>query len=220
MSLRRPVWGLLAALGSAGALLAAAACGPDTARPPYSSELSEDAFAPTPGRDATAGDASDAEAINAPQCTGIARVVAITGQEGHFIQPKSAVYDESAFTIALETSDKLVPPRAVYIRVRQKDGGLQIDRSLDFGNADGGLAVGAYPDAGRYPFADPGLDLTGDGRGCNTVTGRFDIAEMTFTAEDAGADASVPSLASFAATFDHHCEGTKPVARGCVRWTR
>ena len=45
------------------------------------------------------------------------------------------------------------------------------------------LVPGAYEGAVRYPFqgpGQPGLSLSGDGRGCNTLTGRFDVLEVTF----------------------------------------
>ncbi len=38
------------------------------------------------------------------------------------------------------------------------------------------LLPGVYEGATRWPFQDPstpGLDFSGDGRGCNTLTGRF-----------------------------------------------
>ena len=67
------------------------------------------------------------------------------------------------------------------------------------------LAVGSYENAERAAFASPGhpgLDVTGDGRGCNTVSGRFTIHEATW-----GSDGK-PSV--FAATLEQHCEGNVP----------
>src|SRR5947209_6000170 len=43
------------------------------------------------------------------------------------------------------------------------------------------LQPGAYERSERWPFQSaghPGLDFSGDGRGCNTSTGRFDILEL------------------------------------------
>ncbi len=43
------------------------------------------------------------------------------------------------------------------------------------------LAVGVYNGAERYPFqapGHPGFDVSGDGRGCQKVTGRFQIEEQ------------------------------------------
>ena len=59
-----------------------------------------------------------------------------------------------------------------------------------------------YYGAQRYPFesaGNPGLDVYGDGRGSNTVTGQFSVLQYTRTA--AG------GVKSFAATFKHFSEG-------------
>ena len=43
------------------------------------------------------------------------------------------------------------------------------------------LGVGSYPNAARYPFngGSPGLDVSGNGRGCNGVCGTFQILEIS-----------------------------------------
>jgi hypothetical protein len=64
------------------------------------------------------------------------------------------------------------------------------------------LAPGPYEGAARYPFqasGQPGLSLTGDGRGCNTVTGRFTVVEAEFGPNN--------YVVRFHATFEQHCEG-------------
>jgi len=64
------------------------------------------------------------------------------------------------------------------------------------------LVPGAYEGAVRYPFqgpGQPGLSLSGDGRGCNTLTGRFDVLEATFGPNG--------FIERFHATFEQHCEG-------------
>jgi len=75
------------------------------------------------------------------------------------------------------------------------------------------LVVGPYEGAVRYPFqgaGQPGLSVTGDGRGCNTVTGRFDVRELVLGAGN--------EVVSFRATFEQHCEGFAPALRGEVRY--
>jgi hypothetical protein len=45
------------------------------------------------------------------------------------------------------------------------------------------LVPGSYENATRWPFQAstvPGLDFSGDGRGCNTLTGRFQVLEATY----------------------------------------
>jgi hypothetical protein len=74
------------------------------------------------------------------------------------------------------------------------------------------LQAQVYEGAERWPFQDsghPGLDVSGDGRGCNTVSGRFEIQDLKV---------SNGTLQSFTATFEHHCEGAAPALRGCVHY--
>lgn len=64
------------------------------------------------------------------------------------------------------------------------------------------LVPGVYEGAVRYPFQDdaqPGLSLSGDGRGCNTLTGRFEVTEAEYGPYGA--------IIRFAANFEQHCEG-------------
>jgi hypothetical protein len=83
---------------------------------------------------------------------------------------------------------------------------------LDFGSPQGQpLKVGAYENARRYPFngSQPGLDFSGTGRGCNTLTGRFVITEIVLGPGN--------TLDRFHATFEQHCEGSSPALTGEVR---
>ncbi|RKR92204.1 hypothetical protein BDK92_6638 [Micromonospora pisi] len=75
------------------------------------------------------------------------------------------------------------------------------------------LRVGTYTGAQRYPFNDagrPGLSVSGNGRGCSTLTGQFTIQEIAF-------DASGEVIALFA-TYEQHCEGGTPALRGTIRY--
>ena len=84
---------------------------------------------------------------------------------------------------------------------------------LDF-SAPGGqyLTVGTYTDALRFPFegTHAGLAVYGDGRGCNTLTGSFEVKEVVY--------GSGSSIVSFRATFEQHCEGFAAAARGEIRY--
>lgn len=74
------------------------------------------------------------------------------------------------------------------------------------------LAAGSYADAQRYPFQGagrPGLDYYGAGRGCNTVTGRFDVLAIAYRTDG--------SVERAAVNFEHHCEGAPATARGRLR---
>ena len=60
-----------------------------------------------------------------------------------------------------------------------------------------------YEGATRYPFqspSDPGLSLAGDGRGCNTLNGSFEVLEASFGPQG--------FVERFHATFEQHCEGS------------
>lgn len=84
--------------------------------------------------------------------------------------------------------------------------------SLDLAAPSGKpLAPGTYTGATRHPFNEPnepGLDLSGNGRGCNTLTGEFTISDVEF-----GPQGYVKKLD---ATFEQHCEGGTTAARGEV----
>lgn len=73
------------------------------------------------------------------------------------------------------------------------------------------LTPGTYSGATRYPFneaTEPGLDLSGNGRGCNQLTGTFTISAVEF-----GPQGYVRKLD---AAFEQHCEGGTSAARGEV----
>jgi parallel beta-helix repeat protein len=74
------------------------------------------------------------------------------------------------------------------------------------------LAVGTYTNAARWPFngAQPGLDVSGNGRGCNTVCGDFQIFEL-HTDDNGNVD-------RFWATFTHVCECYFPPLLGEIRY--
>jgi len=75
------------------------------------------------------------------------------------------------------------------------------------------LTVGEYTGATRYPFNDPdepGLSISGMGRGCNTLTGNFYVHEITFGPGN--------TVETFWATFEQHCEGGDPALFGEIRF--
>ena len=75
------------------------------------------------------------------------------------------------------------------------------------------LTVGSYLGATRFPFQStsvPGLDVDGDGRGCNTLTGSFQVLEISY--------GPGTTINSFDATFEQHCEGAAPALHGEIRF--
>jgi hypothetical protein len=75
------------------------------------------------------------------------------------------------------------------------------------------LAVGSYVGAMRASFRSPGtpgLDVSGDGRGCNTVTGKFDVNAIAYDSEG--------TVTLFDAEFEQHCEGGDAALFGRIRY--
>lgn len=94
-------------------------------------------------------------------------------------------------------------------------GGQYITWSLGFSTATGApLTVGSYPNASGQPFQggiSPGMDIYGDGRGCDRVFGQFDILDIAYDATGA--------LSRFAANFTQSCEvPTAPHLVGAIRF--
>jgi hypothetical protein len=86
--------------------------------------------------------------------------------------------------------------------------------SLDFAAPSGQpLVPGSYEGALRYPFqgsSAPGLDVSGSGRGSNTLKGRFDILQTVFDGSG--------KLQQFAANFEQHSEGKSAALFGNVTY--
>ena len=82
--------------------------------------------------------------------------------------------------------------------------------SADFVPAQGDILVpgATYANATRYPFngSGPGLDVSGMGRGCNTLTGSFTVNSATFNADGTLKTASI--------SFVQHCEGATAALHG------
>lgn len=81
---------------------------------------------------------------------------------------------------------------------------------LEFrGPSNGDLRVGQYINAERAPFVTgkaPGLDVNGDGRGCNTLAGDFNIRTLVWTSNG--------TVSQMDVLFEQHCEGMTPALRG------
>jgi hypothetical protein len=92
--------------------------------------------------------------------------------------------------------------------------GGQTDWRLDFAPPAGhALAVGTYENAARYPFqspTQPGLDVSGSGRGCNVLTGRFEVLEIGFDTDGTPRHVAID--------FEQHCEGAPPALFGVLRF--
>ena len=72
--------------------------------------------------------------------------------------------------------------------------------------------MGVYEDAERASFASaghPGMDISGNARGCLEIAGRFEIHQL----EWAGSD-----LANFTVTFEQFCDDATEPLTGCVHF--
>ena len=75
------------------------------------------------------------------------------------------------------------------------------------------LEPGSYTGLTRYPFHNPatgGLSWSGEGRGCNTLTGSFTVERATYVNNN---------LTAIDLTFEQHCEGGSPALRGEIHWS-
>jgi len=73
------------------------------------------------------------------------------------------------------------------------------------------IKVGVYESAQRFPFQDvdkPGLDFSGSGRGCNSLSGSFEVYEVSYD-EDG-------ELESLNVEFEQHCEGKNAALKGTL----
>jgi hypothetical protein len=89
------------------------------------------------------------------------------------------------------------------------------DWNGDFVGRDGifALEVGYYAGLHRYPFHNPakgGLDWSGNGRGCNTLTGWFAIDRIVYIGT---------TVKELDMRFEQHCEGGEPALHGAIHWT-
>ncbi len=76
------------------------------------------------------------------------------------------------------------------------------------------LQPGYYGNLQRYPFHNPtkgGLDWSGQGRGCNTLTGWFVVDSVTYVGG---------ALTAIDLRFEQHCEGNVAALHGKIHWTQ
>jgi hypothetical protein len=89
--------------------------------------------------------------------------------------------------------------------------------TLSFGTNQLGIEIqpGVYTSAERADFASPGhpgLDVTFQNRGSNTLTGQFTVTDATFYQSN-------QKIASFSASFEQHSEGATPALFGTFTFT-
>jgi hypothetical protein len=86
--------------------------------------------------------------------------------------------------------------------------------SLDFGSATTAkFGRGEYDGAQRTAFRSPtrpGIDVSGDGRGCNMDAGRFLVSDFALNSDG--------TIARLAIDFEQHCEVFMPALYGSFRY--
>ena len=97
-----------------------------------------------------------------------------------------------------------------------KEDNQYFDWNLSFSAPNGlALTAGHYSGATRYPFQSlntPGLDFTGNGRGCNTSKGEFTIHEISYSGDE-----GAPVLNTLALDLIQYCEGGSTKIQASVR---
>lgn len=81
--------------------------------------------------------------------------------------------------------------------------------SLEAPWSDDLTAATTYDGATRYPVngpSEPGLDVSGDGRGCNELAGTFTVVRLRVGPNN--------FIQDFYAEFTQHCEGEAPALHG------
>ncbi len=86
--------------------------------------------------------------------------------------------------------------------------------NLDFEAPSNSVLVpGYYGNAARYPFQaanQPGLDVSGEGRGSDTLTGNFTVVQAVYGPSG--------QVIYFDATFEQHSEGATPALFGEIKY--
>ena len=148
--------------------------------------------------------ASPAQAEVIPASTGF---VTMTSDPGDFVgQGRSYSYSVPATAFSVQNGGNLV-------RVDTSGPGGPADFWNFAFQAPAGqqLQAGTTYQAQRWPFqlsSLAGLEVFGQGRGCNTLTGSFTIVSIVY--------GPFGYLESFDATFEQHCEGATAALRGEV----
>lgn len=109
------------------------------------------------------------------------------------------------------------PAELLFVMGAPKGGGDDTFALLFFGTDQLGIPIqhGFYANAERADFASlghPGLDISFQGRGSNTVSGNFAINDVIYS-QDAVATTGSP-IDFFSATFEQHSEGAIPALYG------
>ncbi|HEX2295967.1 MAG TPA: hypothetical protein VHN37_11735 [Actinomycetota bacterium] len=103
---------------------------------------------------------------------------------------------------------------AAYVTVSVSGGAFGDYFDFDFAAPPGRVMVeGVYERAQRAPFREatrPGIDIGGDGRGCNTISGRFEVRQIETDGRG--------RVESLWVVYEQHCEEGTSALFGEVRY--
>ncbi len=129
-----------------------------------------------------------------------------TSAAGFLSQTGDSIGQGNSYTFTTVTADPSTPG-SVSFGVSSTTDEFTVMLSAPTGDV---LSVGTYSNAQRFAGAGvPGVDVFGDGRGCNTTTGSFTVYDVSFSGD---------TPVSFAAQFTQHCEGNGPALYGYVMY--
>ena len=122
--------------------------------------------------------------------------VTMFSEPGDYIgQGQARIFDHTNGTVTLSGNSG-------YLTVHVSGGNLGDSYSLDIAAPPGEkLQGGLYANAQRAAFREagrPGLDVSGDGRGCNQVGGRFDVKDILVDTQG--------QVRRLWLTYEQHCE--------------
>jgi hypothetical protein len=146
---------------------------------------------------------------------------AFAGDAGDYISGgQSYYYDSGMGSFIIAASDSASDPDTLVDTVTVNFSNIGNGGSsfwyLDFSTRFAGqqLQPGTFTDALRYPFESaghPGLNISGDGRGSNMLTGSFTVTAATFDYSG-----PAPQVTDLSISFEQHSEGAVPALRGVL----
>lgn len=182
--------------------------------PTSSSVEDEDTGLPDPsttGEDTTTGDEPgvSVELGDPSPCLLGGNMLVFDGDPGDYIHPGSDVVVAASWAPGSVAHDEI----RLEIDPSEAEQGLWWTLWFSSTEVPSLLEPGLYENAMRVPFEDPGrpgLSITGDGRGCNTLQGAFEVHELVLEGD---------ALITLTATWSQHCEGGPDELRGCIHYS-
>ena len=143
-------------------------------------------------------------------------IVNIQGAQGDYISNGNNYYfdnSNASITVGKYRGDRGF---SVYINNVNNNWSLRLAGStLDSDPfKDQPLQVGVYKNAKRAPFSAPlpGVEFSGNGSGCNRISGEFRVFDIAYDASGA--------LEKIVADFSQSCETTGPLLRGSISYNK